>query len=610
MIIILRAYKTFWVVLFLSAFVQISISLLPSVGDGSIYAQWMRALSEDGLAAAYWDKPIADEQDPNAYYRIDYPPLYPYLLNAQGLLLKNLTHGYLPENDLLIRFWVKVPLIAANLFIAFLIYKIVVRKEDENTALLSVAAFAFNPAILFITCYWGQSDSLCALFLLLSVFLISENKPEFSWFFVTLAAFTKPIAFPFAAILFFATGWKFGWKRILPCFVFTMIASAILLAPFLWIGRLPDILRDLFFQIDAMPWVSSNAHNLWWIISGGLPWLDSNTMIAGPLSYKIVGIIIYAAFLMITLTRYRKSSNPDALYFVYATAAFGLFSLLTHMHAYHLFYALVFASILLGTIPGMRIFFVLLTITSFVNMILYDILFIYLSKTGMFLTMLNSQLCLGIFLLWLAKFYFEDSFDSAFEPKSQSRISLAKVFAVGLPIFLLTASPFMRKASSFQSEHFLLTEFHTAIKRTPSKDYIRKGIFMIHNDLRPVLFQHPPSELTYPLEITGNAVLRFSICLNPAVWNPQKGDGALFEISVRDQDGMKTVFSKYIDPKSIESDRKWHEETVDLSSYSGKQAQLVLSVQPGPAGDSRYDWAAWGDPRIISSGSDSFLKLR
>jgi len=609
MIIILEKPKPFLIVLLVSALFQISIAFLPSVGDAHIYSQWMRALTKEGLASAYWDKPIASEQDTEAYYRIDYPPLYPYLLYAQGVLLESLTSQSFLENDRLVRFWVKIPIIAGNLLISFLIYRMVRRKKGEEKAVLSASAYAFNPAILYISCYWGQSDSLCAASLLLSVLWLSESKPELSWFFVTLAAFTKPVAYPFAAVLLFVTGWRFGWKRLLPCLLVSVATAWVILLPFLVIGRFSAIVGDLFFQIDAMPWISANAHNLWWIVSGGLPWVNSNTRIAGPISYKAVGIAFYTAFLAITLWKDRLSSNPDTDYFLFASTAFGLFVLSTHMHAYHLFYALVFVSILVVNISRLRIFYALLTIASFTNMVLYDIHFIYLTKIGMYLTMLNSQLCLGIFVLWLAAFYREKNFDAVFETKPL-RPSPAKLFMLGLPAIFLTAGPFVQKASTFHIEHYLLTQFNSALKRAPSEDFIRKEIFMIHNDLRPVIFQHPPSEITYEFKIPSRTVLSFGICLSPAVWNPQKGDGVLFEIHVQDQADTEVIFHKYIDPKSIPSDRRWHDETVDLSKYGGKEVQLVLSVHPGPFDDNRYDWAAWSDPRIISSAPPSFLQFK
>ncbi|HJZ12736.1 MAG TPA: hypothetical protein VJ521_11335, partial [Acidobacteriota bacterium] len=76
-------HKRLAAVLFASFSLQIAIASLPSVGDSQIYRLWIRALANEGLAAAYWDKPIASATGMESYYYVDYPPVYPYLLYAE-----------------------------------------------------------------------------------------------------------------------------------------------------------------------------------------------------------------------------------------------------------------------------------------------------------------------------------------------------------------------------------------------------------------------------------------------------------------------------------------------------------------------------------------------
>jgi len=37
---------------------------------------------------------------------------------------------------------------------------------------------------------------------------------------------------------------------------------------------------------------------------------------------------------------------------------------------------------------------------------------------------------------------------------------------------------------------------------------------------------------------------------------------------------------------------------IDLSDYAGQTVTLIFETTTGPAGDYRYDWAGWGEPRV------------
>ena len=55
------------------------------------------------------------------------------------------------------------------------------------------------------------------------------------------------------------------------------------------------------------------------------------------------------------------------------------------------------------------------------------------------------------------------------------------------------------------------------------------------------------------------------------------------------------MFSRYIDPKHNSEERRWMQGSVDLSSYRDQRVDLLFSTDPGPKGDTSYDWAAWSD---------------
>jgi tetratricopeptide (TPR) repeat protein len=150
----------------------------------------------------------------------------------------------------------------------------------------------------------------------------------------------------------------------------------------------------------------------------------------------------------------------------------------------------------------------------------------------------------------------------------------------------------------------LLDRLDTAHKASPDNaTYIRRTAFVIEQLPRGVLFQHPPSRVGYRLEIPSSAVLECSLALAPEVWKPGRGDGVTFKVEIEDEAGtVYRLFSEYIDPKNVPALRRWHDRDIDLSSWSSQVVTLTLSTEPGPNGDDRYDWAGWGEPRIVQRG--------
>ncbi len=132
--------------------------------------------------------------------------------------------------------------------------------------------------------------------------------------------------------------------------------------------------------------------------------------------------------------------------------------------------------------------------------------------------------------------------------------------------------------------------------------------FVLDNEGREVVGEQPPYErLPYTLNVGGNgsAVLHFAYGMDPAVFDKTVGDGAGFTLEVKDNSGQITkIFSRYIDPKHNAQDRHWMDDQVDLSAYKGQTVQVLLSTDPGPKGDTSYDWAAWSDFRFDSDSPE------
>lgn len=106
----------------------------------------------------------------------------------------------------------------------------------------------------------------------------------------------------------------------------------------------------------------------------------------------------------------------------------------------------------------------------------------------------------------------------------------------------------------------------------------------------------------FPVKVpeAGRTILRFAIGLadltSPAeaATDKQKplSDGATFAVSA---DGQE-VFGEH----QVRGSWAWRE--ADLTPYSGKSIILRFTTGPGPRNDCGWDWAVWGQPRVVNLG--------
>lgn len=156
-----------------------------------------------------------------------------------------------------------------------------------------------------------------------------------------------------------------------------------------------------------------------------------------------------------------------------------------------------------------------------------------------------------------------------------------------------------------------ITSLADAEIHAPGSDYIRGDYFTINGMQRRVLFMHPDSSAGYSVTLPDEpgVGLSFDLGTAPDSWS-QPGDGVAFTVSVISENETRQIFSKYIDPKNNPSDRRWHSETIDLTPYRGKTITLAFETNAGPEGDNRYDWAGWGEARLLHPAKNSILQAQ
>ena len=333
------------------------------MGDMRVFSFWAYQVEHYGIADAYAAR---------SAFPIDYPPGYLYVLRLIVWLHSTVDTSPLgPSGD--IQFWIPVANAFADLLTASLIYLAVKRVAPFRTAYLALLFYAFNPAIIFASAYWGVMDSIHVLLTILALVLLDQKKPELSWAAITAAVLTKQFAAPVSLVIALLTLKEYGWKRSLGCAAVSLAVCGLLLSPLLL--EYPPLLaiQRALFDFGNMSYISVNAHNPWWLVMGGPPWRDASPLVLGPLSYQGLGTTVFCLLWAASLAAlWRRQCDFRTRYMFTALITFGFFMSVTHMHENHLHTTVAILAIVAVCDRRLWAVYALATSTLLANMLLHD----------------------------------------------------------------------------------------------------------------------------------------------------------------------------------------------------------------------------------------------
>ena len=116
---------------------------------------------------------------------------------------------------------------------------------------------------------------------------------------------------------------------------------------------------------------------------------------------------------------------------------------------------------------------------------------------------------------------------------------------------------------------------------------------------------HPPyqgisgdafGEWTLSLPDTPRLRLEFDVGLQDGSEN---SDGVTFIVAVQG----KEIFRRHY------NEQRWEHISLDLTPYRNQRVTLRLTTTPGPVGNGAWDWAVWGEPKIVSDPPNALAKV-
>jgi len=134
--------------------------------------------------------------------------------------------------------------------------------------------------------------------------------------------------------------------------------------------------------------------------------------------------------------------------------------------------------------------------------------------------------------------------------------------------------------------------------------YKKHASLRIGSESMPAIFEHPqgPTGTTIVYEnidIREGSRLEFRVGIDEGVWDKPESDGVTFEIHLHDPIANTTqgIFSHTLDPAHATGDRGWHHFEIPLEEYLAENVSVQFITRPN--GNPTYDWAWWGDPKIV-----------
>lgn len=311
--------------------VFVRAALAPFVGhvfDTNIFLLWAAALREHGLTIIY-DLPVSVVGLP-----VNYPPVFLEVLWGLGHVFPLMSVAFL-----------KLPAIAVDLILGGVLWY-ALRTESLTRQLVATTIVLLNPAIFLISSFWGQVDNLYTLFAALALWAAVRNRFSIAGVLVALAICTKLqaiVMLPVLIGLLLRTGSR---RMAYRCTGGAVLTACVVLAPFLIAGKFMVFVRPFLGAVKQYAYLTVNAMNMWWPVSGGEFVSDEVRFLGVPALTIGLGLVV-VSWMWAGWWIQRRHTFSDVM-FAAAFCALTFFFFATEMHERYLFPVFIFLPLALG----------------------------------------------------------------------------------------------------------------------------------------------------------------------------------------------------------------------------------------------------------------------
>jgi Gpi18-like mannosyltransferase len=246
--------------------------------------------------------------------------------------------------DPVIRAVMKTPASLADVAIAIILAWHL--RSTPRWAPLAAAAVLLHPAVIDVSAWWGQYESIYVLFGVIAFVLAVRGHSSWAAVALGVALMTKPQALPFlvpfAAWFLGREGW-IGAVRAVAAGAATIV---VLWLPFVGAGGPIHYAENLgTYQGDIFAILSLRAWNLWWLVQellAGGQFVSDQGAVLGPLTLRHLGYALALIAEVAIFVLVYRARTSRALAWGLAAAVLAAFGLLTTMHERYAYGAIVF----------------------------------------------------------------------------------------------------------------------------------------------------------------------------------------------------------------------------------------------------------------------------
>jgi Gpi18-like mannosyltransferase len=209
-----------------------------------------------------------------------------------------------------------------------------------------------------------------------SLFALSRRRVMIAWVAFALACLTKPQAWAFAPLIFGMSLSRAPGRALVRAGLAAAAATSLCFLPFWWHGTLGGAYAAIFQStIGGEPFVSCNAANLWWLVTGGNGYDVSDTIrVAGPITLRALGIAAFLGTSAIVVRELARGADEDRrrLFLGTAVVGMGFFLFATELHENHMASVLPLLAFAAGRDRRLWSLVAVLSGTHLANMALFD----------------------------------------------------------------------------------------------------------------------------------------------------------------------------------------------------------------------------------------------
>jgi Gpi18-like mannosyltransferase len=346
-------------VLFVLLAILVRLPLLSNSGlayDMGYWFGWSKGIHDFGLQNVY-------EQVYTDY--VNYPPFMMYLLWFIGNVY-TLLGGSWDSPDTIFYVLVKLPGVIFDILTALLIFFIAF-KQFKLSYKISISAFvvyAFSPAIIYNSSYWGQVDTINTFFMLLTLFLLYKKKYSLSWAVFGFSLLVKLQVIAILPVLLFVTIYDEKLVKSIKYFIIALFTFLLGSFYFILWGKL-FILIEMYINLikGNVHEFEYGAYNIWWIIRENRLYENRFT----PNNVQSLASLLYFGYDFVILLGNFFKTQKERIFLIAALLCFSFFMLPIGVHDRYLYPFLAIFLIYCLKKPKYLIIYLILTITVFAN---------------------------------------------------------------------------------------------------------------------------------------------------------------------------------------------------------------------------------------------------